>query len=497
MKKLPLPIVLLAYFCLLALAACGGGDSAGQSTAIPPQAQAVSQADQLRRLNNILGAGDLPLARALALQLLADPTWPAADLPALATAIYSPGPRRLLSGQGPNVYAMQFSADQQHLLAITCERRQVVNGDEQCAEGGLLVWETQGGQLLHRWTQADSSLTSLALLPDGRQALTAHCAEYEVGTFRDSQRRCIAAEVSLWDWASGQRAPSLVNFKDVVLRLAVHPDGQHAAALGCGAFQEMPDRRNNRLCVSWSILIWNLGSGQVVFQGDSPNFVFRMAFDPNDPSRFYALTDNPDGGSILFQWAWASGQQVQITLPPSAEPMLAEDTPNRLQDIVFSGDYGAVALVFLNAEGLWYGIPGQTADYLPTGDLGPRDYLNEAAIFPVAGSSLPESLLVWAQTSTDQLVLWDVVAGRTRAILAKNIPSYPLLFISPDGRQGVSYQNGELMLWQFSPSPAPTGAAATAQALLEYACALPYRYELSPEDLSLAGLAQDRRPCGS
>jgi len=100
-------------------------------------------------------------------------------------------------------------------LALTADGSRVVTGG---AEGSLRVWDTSTGECLHTLEGHTSLVKSVALTPNGLQAVSTQFAR--------------GSSLLVWDLTSGQCVRSLDGHTDTVLVVVVTPDGRRAISGG-------------------------------------------------------------------------------------------------------------------------------------------------------------------------------------------------------------------------------------------------------------------------
>jgi WD40 repeat protein len=310
-----------------------------------------------------------------------------------------------LKGQGKSIHSLAFSPNGKTLAAA---------GDEKT----IALWDVDtGAPAAQPLTGHDRAVTGVGYNPDG----TVLASAGEDG------------KVILWKPAAAQRlARPLIGHRDEVWAVAFSPDGRRLVS-GEGRPEDgtqAPEHSGDE----GTVRLWDLGTGQSTLLPGSTGPTGAVAFSP-DGRRIAAGSADSDG--VLHLWGLSEAAQVEALRHWNAK------TP--VNALVFSPDGGSL----LVAEGRDL-VQWDLALAPPRGrTLGTHSGNIWSLLIRHAGRSL------LASDETGQILVWDVAAGRQKALL-KPEPSSPQILAalaeSPDGRlvAAASREGGSqcVLLWE-------------------------------------------------
>lgn len=318
---------------------------------------------------------------------------------------------RRLTGHTAGIVALVFTPDGRALLASSGDAeifsdRLPASTDEDTGLVGvtsdMLLWDVATGQVRQRFAPWAEDAFSLAINPDGTQALA--------GSF-------YAGVSVLWDLQRGARLGELAGHSEGVHGVAFSPDGRQALT---GSYDD-------------SLMLWDLTSGQrlTVLNGHDSD-VLDLAISPDGRT---ALSSSRDGG--LMQWDLVDAQEMQ-RLPGHADAVW---------DVAFSPD-GSRALSASGAASP--NVQVQDAS-LRLWDLASGRQLQAAAlpvdvIMQVALS--PDGRTALAAATDGLIHIWDVVTWQEVGRLEGHAGPPTAIEFTPDGQRALSASvDGTLILW--------------------------------------------------
>ena len=305
------------------------------------------------------------------------------------------------------------------------------------ASGGLdnivRIWDVRTGKVLHRLTEHQHWVNSVAFSPDG-QTLASGAMDNTV---------------YLWDVRTG-RVRDTFNYGDWVDSVAFSPDGKMLAIGGSYG----------------SIRLWDVLTGVVRDTFNLGIWVHSVAFSP-DGNTLAGLS--PEDGNIRL-WDVDTGVSRHT---------FNEFTAGVINKILFSPDGWTLASQEENVIRLW-DVRTNTVRHTLTGIV-------ERASCAFSPDSQTIACGVWNERS---VYLWDVDTGE----LQRGIPVADHEFVtdlafSPDGQtlvgvvQSTSYLRGAIRLWDV-----PTGRVQSDSSVVD----LPGGEVFSPDIRILAGKSDDR-----
>jgi WD40 repeat protein/DNA-binding SARP family transcriptional activator len=287
-------------------------------------------------------------------------------------------------------------------LAISPDGRSALSSD---SSGGVMAWDLVDAQEIQRLPGHDDLVWDVAFTPDGKRALSASGAASPSVQVQDASLR-------LWDLANGRQTQFTALPVDVVMQVAVSPDGRTALASTTDALIRIWDlatwRETGRLeghagpatgieftpdggralsvSVDGTLILWDVASRQIMqrFSGHGEG-LWSLAISPDGRT---ALSDSSDSSMVL--WNLETGKEVRSFV--------------RRDPAVDSGSSGMA--------------------FLPTGRT--------------AISCEQDGLLIE----------WNLETGEEVRVLGQHPSLRTRIVISPDGRLAMtSGMDGSLMLW--------------------------------------------------
>ncbi len=272
-------------------------------------------------------------------------------------------------------------------VAISPDGTTAVTGD---SNGNIIVWDMATGQELRRMASPGDWVSSLAFLPDGDRFLAA------LGRPSIGGIGATSTLMAMFDMETGQRVRNFAGHTNVVVGVAISPDGK--TALTGSADQSMR--------------LWDLESGEELrrFVGHD-EWVFGVAFSPNGCR---ALSGSVDGSVRV--WDIEAGN-LQAIMPPG-------DLARR-RSIDLSAD---AATAFAGHEdGLitrWDTATGTVTLQMETG--------TGAEVLGLALS--PDDTRVATGDAGGYLVLWDAQTGELIWQVEAHANYIMKVAFSPDGK---------------------------------------------------------------
>jgi WD40 repeat protein/DNA-binding SARP family transcriptional activator len=259
---------------------------------------------------------------------------------------FSPDGQRALTGSSDDSLLLWEVSSGQQLALLTGHAGDIldlaISTDGHTAlssarDGGLMQWDLVDTQEMRRLSGHQDAVWDVAFTPDGRQALSVSGAASPNVLVQDASLR-------LWDLASGTQLQSAALPVDVIMQVAISPDGRFALAASTdglihiwelATWQEIglleghvapvtavafaPDGQTAlSLAVDGTLLLWNVATRQAIRSfGGHGGGLWSLAISPDGRT---ALSDSGDSSMIL--WDLETGTEVRsFTRPdPAAEP---------------------------------------------------------------------------------------------------------------------------------------------------------------------------------
>ena len=290
---------------------------------------------------------------------------------------------------GPLVRILEGHSSSVSGVAITPDGRRAVSASE---DNTLRVWDLESGQSVRTLKGHSRSVYGVAMTPDGRRAVSAS---------QDNTLR-------VWDLESGQSVRTLEGHTDFVSGVAITPDGRRAVSASKDD----------------TLRVWDLESGQSVrtLEGHT-NWVTGVAITPDGRRAVSASQDN-----TLRVWDLESGQSVRTLEGHSSSVNGVAITPDGGRAVSASSD---------NTLRVWDLESGQSVRTLE----GHSSYVNGVAITPDARRAVSAS-------EDNTLRVWDLESGQSVRTLEGHSSSVNGVAITPDGRRAVSASSDNtLRVW--------------------------------------------------
>jgi formylglycine-generating enzyme required for sulfatase activity/dipeptidyl aminopeptidase/acylaminoacyl peptidase len=282
--------------------------------------------------------------------------------------------------------------------------------------GTVWLWDTQNGELLHRWDAHVGLAWTVAFSPDGGQVLSAG---------KDHTLR-------LWDVKTGTELRRFEGHTQHVFSVAFAPDGKRILSAGGGG--EKPDGEWD-LGSDFQLRLWDTETGQELRRLAGHNgWVRSVAFLP-DGRALSASLDNTvrlwdvDSGRELHRF---EGHTEQVTsLAVSADGTAA-----------ISGSYDKTVR-------LWR-LPARRPPGAAPPDRAPNEIRrfegHQRGVISVAVSRDGRQILTGSRDGTVRF--WDVGSGKEAKVLGRHNNEIYSVALSPDGRYALSAGvKAELRLW--------------------------------------------------
>ena len=255
-----------------------------------------------------------------------------------------------------------------------------------------------------------SSVTSIAISPDGRTALSG-------GGVTDNTLR-------LWDLASGREIRKFEGHSDFVHSVAFSPDGKTALSGGTGAVTLGPGE----------LILWDLASGREIrkFEGHTET-VNSVAFAPDGKT---ALSGSAD--KTLRLWDLATGREIRKLEGHPAAVSSVAIAPDGKTALSAGGceKYDAIEAwrcVKKSSLRLWDLASGREIRTFE----GHSDQINSVAFSPDGKTALSAS--TYANPSdTHEFILWDLASGRKIRTFEGHSDNVNSVAIAPDGKTALS-----------------------------------------------------------
>jgi WD40 repeat protein len=279
--------------------------------------------------------------------------------------------------------------------------------------GELKVWDLDRGQVVHAFKKLGRNLTSVALCPDGKQALIVESdGRHLVAGYKPEPD-----ELVLWDLSAGQVVRSFEPPRGWISCVTFSPDGRLALT---ASNPDKPDVHSG----SSLLQLWDVATGRVV----------RTFGAREDPVWQLRLTS--DGKEAL-----AAGKSLTAWQLGTGELLRAFEGPGDDAWPTFSPD-GRLALSKGNALKLWDTKTGQVIRTLMTAGVDDKGSWR--------GAFSPDSSLLLGGRNDATLFLWDVRSGeQLRLFVGQGFPEeLTSLAFSADGKKALSGAGGQsLKVW--------------------------------------------------
>lgn len=368
-------------------------------------------------------------------------------------------------------------------LAISPDGRQALTANSKQYAFGVVLWDLATGTKVRAFEDQGGSISTIAFSPDGKGALVGSAAEEAVfwdltnGTKHrtlpspsgaksvaigpDGRQALVSSwkEVVLWDLADGQRLRTFPNPKNSAKSVAISPDGRQALA-------GYDDR---------TTVLWDLASGQRLrtMKGEGQLTVLSVAFSPDGRQ---ALTSQ-DSNCAPMLWDLATGEKIRslegridrvwsVALSPDgrqvmsisgfASPVPWDLVTGRMLHVAQHPDI--VASIGISPDGR-YAMAG-SADasaslWEPASDRGLRTIRGSSEgdefYMPTISPDGRRALTLDMRRRT--VFLWDLTGGKKLRTLPKKegMDEVSAMVFSPDGRQAlIGFSLGTTVLWNLN-----------------------------------------------
>jgi uncharacterized protein (TIGR03067 family) len=150
---------------------------------------------------------------------------------------FSPDGRRALSGDESHalrLWDLETGKEVRHFeghtwwvyrVAFSPDGKRALSGSP---DGTVRLWDVDTGAELRRFRDSKGHVWSVAFSPDGRRVLAGYGGDWLKGTWMPGQENSIR----VWDADSGEELARLTGHTDGVMSLAVSPDGRQALSAG-------------------------------------------------------------------------------------------------------------------------------------------------------------------------------------------------------------------------------------------------------------------------
>lgn len=318
---------------------------------------------------------------------------------------------RRLTGHTAGIVALAFTPDGRALLASSGDAeifsdRLPAGADEDDGLVGvtsdMLLWDVASGQVRQRFAPWAKDAFSLAISPDGAQALA--------GSF-------YGGVAVLWDLQSGARLGELAGHSEGVHGVAFSPDGRRALT---GSYDD-------------SLMLWDLAGSQrlALLQGHGSD-VLDLAISPDGRT---ALSSGRDGG--LMQWDLVDAQEMQRMAGHEDAVWDVAFSPDGRQALSASGAASPNVQVQDASLRLWDLASGRQLQMAAM----PVDVIMQVALSPDGRTALA--------AATDGLIrVWDLATWQEVGRLEGHAGPPTAIEFTPDGQQALSASvDGTLILW--------------------------------------------------
>jgi WD40 repeat protein/energy-coupling factor transporter ATP-binding protein EcfA2 len=284
-------------------------------------------------------------------------------------------------------------------LAISPDGRYAVTGD---TNGLMIVWDIASGEEVRRMESPGDWVSSLAYTPDGR-AFVAALGKPSIGGSGAS-----STVAALWDVETGERLRQFVGHTNVVIAVAVSPDGRTVLTASADN----------------SLILWDINTGEALQRfGGHTDWVFGVVYTPDGRRAISASTD----GTARVWDLW----------------------PGNLIQQFDTADQSAIKAVDISADGT-LAVSGHEDGEVMVWDtgtghviraLGTGDPAHTAAVYGLALS--PDATLAVSGDLNGTVTLWDVTTGAEKVHFQGHQNSVLSAAFSPDG-QTFATSSGEV-----------------------------------------------------
>jgi len=304
---------------------------------------------------------------------------------------------RVLTGLTAPAYSVRFSADGRLALSggATTGYGPRITTVQQGTNKSLKLWDVATGNLLRTFEGHTNAISSVALSPDGRTALS--------GSWDHT--------IKLWDLASGQEIRTLRGHMELVTSVDYAPDGQTALSAG-GADK--------------TVRLWDLASGKEIrtLSGHT-DWVSSVAYAPDGRTAISGSWDH-----TIKVWDLASGQTIRTLSGHKANIHAVAFMPDG-HTVLSAADDGTIKIWDI----LDHREPRTCAGHI-------------AAVMSVAGS--PDGRTVLSSGNDRTVRIWDAATGKELHTLGGH--GGDSVAFAPDGYMAISTNADRptLDLWDFS-----------------------------------------------
>jgi WD40 repeat protein len=378
----------------------------------------------------------------------------------------------LAPANGPLIRTLEGHADGVHAVVVTCDGCRIVSAGGSSPSSGrqydctLRVWNLESGQMLSTLEGHTSSVTTVAVTPDGCRVIS--------GSHRDETLR-------VWALESGrtlrtiqcEESPKPPKWDpEKVSALLRAPRVQPGGLLGLRvtAMAVMPDGRRAVSGVSHGIIrVWDLESGQTLctLQGHTAS-ITAVAGTPDGRCAVSASDDHTlrvwdlESCQTLRTLCTLQGHTASITavaVTPDGQRAVSasDDHTLRVWDLkscqtlrTLQGHTASVHAVAVTPDGR-RAVSGSSDCTLRVWDLDngrtvytPEGYTTLATALAVT----PDGRRVVSASHDHTLRVWDLESGQTLCTLQGHTASIHAVALTPDGRRAVSASDEPaLRLW--------------------------------------------------
>lgn len=219
-----------------------------------------------------LESGHVDRALALAVEAVDMTDPPQEAVRVLSSVAYAPGTRAVLAGHSAAVRSVAISPDGRQALSGSCAEPGV---GQYCRTGELILWDLEKGREARRFNAHEGWINAVAFSPDGGSVVSAS----------------VDGTMIVWNRSTWERVWRLAGHEAGITSVAFSPDGTHLLYASTGATTFLRD----------------LTTGETVrhFSGHR-GAVNRVRFSPDGLSAFSAGDDK-----LVIQWDVASGEEIR------------------------------------------------------------------------------------------------------------------------------------------------------------------------------------------
>lgn len=379
----------------------------------------------------------------------------------------------LLNNANPNVIVLRGHAERVRSAAFSPDGSRIVTAGD---DGSVRIWDAGSGLALYTLEiDPEGSVEKAVFTRDGERLITSAGNVTEVWTFQSprpalsfeghapslsSDGNIIAVASALGNWASihdaatGEETQRLVGHSDVILDIAISPDGQTVATAGndhsailwdirAGSIRHKltghtDSVRGVRFSADGSLLvtagddhsarIWDVASGQeIALLHGHGNYVLAAAFSHDGK---HVLTASED--RTIRVWDAKTGRQIQdlegFARPPRFFALSPDDSC-----LVTEGEPGEAVLRRVASQDRFNSLPGHSAPVA-------------AVAFSPDGLMLATGDGESAESEGPKLILWDVPTARPLRELELEHPISALEFFPNAPLLGVADTSGNFLI---------------------------------------------------